>query len=418
MTAIEEFPDILPDPLTMSKRWVWRDETNTLEQISTGFQPNSDKLNFNKVRDRRKGGTVKGLPKMTQVVRNKCNIGTVPQPMKAQSPNPVRNRTPSADTRRITLNDVKGVVFILMTDACEFADGFEEIMHGDQLDELLKKLLLYFDAFFDRVALDKKHENDLVSELSVTEKKAYWSVENRLEEAQKMLAKRYCILIMGLDTEKQHHMTCGKSRKSYTKKDKEFFENLYTYCSFIVWITFKRTHFELIQEELGRLFRSSTFNPHGVTFDDHEFKLACQLTKLEIKEITMAPSSVRKNRRPAIQSILNQRSPVLVSLFPNSKESGSWLLDRRTALPLSNKKKGDDAGRKREMRKTNMKELHVGIIGEFMRGFNPYNLAPFGDEIEEERREKLERRMSYRPSMDETSLLRKCSEAISIAEDD
>ena len=148
MTATEEFPDVLPNPLMMSKRWVWRDETNTLEQISTGFQPNSDKMNFNKARERRKGATVKGLPKMTPV-RNKCNIVTVPQTIKTASPKPLRNKTPSADMRRITLSDVKDVVFMHMADACEFADGFEEIMRGEQLDELLKKLLVYFDAFFE-----------------------------------------------------------------------------------------------------------------------------------------------------------------------------------------------------------------------------------------------------------------------------
>ena len=384
ITSTEEFPDILPDPSSMAKRWIWRDETNSLEQISSGIQQHSDKTTFTKTKERRKGATAKGIPKMVQHAKM---VTQLTSSLKATSPKPLRTKTPSTDLRKVTLDDVKKVSLELLLDVCELTDGFEEISRGEQFDELLEKLLLYFDAFFDRVALDLKREKDVTSELSATEKKAYLNVEQRLDEAQKLLAKRYCILIMGLDTEGQHHMICGKRRKSHTKKDKDFYENLYSYCSFVVWITFKRTYFEHIQEEMGRLFRSASFNPHGVPLEDPEFKLAYQLTKLEIKEITLSPTSVRKTKRPAIQSILKQRSPVLVALFPNAKESASWLFDRRTSFPLANKhKSADEIGEKKKKNKKTslMRELHVGIIGEFMRGFNQNNLAPFGDEHEVE----------------------------------
>lgn len=360
----------------MFKKWIWKEDTNSLEQVSTGLQL-SDKqmMNFRKIKKSNKSGIGKGFNNVANLTSKKC---------KRQKTNSKASnlRLHATENRAILLDDVKRVAYDLMVDLCEFAEGFEETLKNNQFDNLLEKLLIYFDVFFDKVALDEK-TNEMDTELSSLEKKAYSAITTRIEGSQRSLAEQYCILILGLDTEKQHHMACGKLRKSYTKKDKDFFENLYTYFSFVVWVAFRRNYFECIQEELGRMFRSPAFNPNAIPVDDHEFKLAYELTKLKIKEITLVPSPIRKNRRPPIHSILNQRSPVLVALFPNSKESGSWLLDRRHSL-LHGKKKQIV---KEEQQPDSMESviLHVGIIGEMIAGFNQHTLQPFGDETEEEK---------------------------------
>ena len=46
-------------------------------------------------------------------------------------------------------------------------------------------------------------------EPSLSEKKAYANAVERLEVAQKLLGRSYCILVLGLGMEKQHHMECG-----------------------------------------------------------------------------------------------------------------------------------------------------------------------------------------------------------------
>lgn len=39
------------------------------------------------------------------------------------------------------------------------------------------------------------------------------------------------------------------------------FQTLHHYCCFVVWITFRRKHFDLIKKEMGTTLRSDTFNP-------------------------------------------------------------------------------------------------------------------------------------------------------------
>ena len=68
------------------------------------------------------------------------------------------------------------------------------------------------EALF-RLILDK-WENFFVisncSEPSAAEKLAMSSAIGKQTAAQKLLASKYCTLILGLGTQEQHHMACGK----------------------------------------------------------------------------------------------------------------------------------------------------------------------------------------------------------------
>ena len=48
------------------------------------------------------------------------------------------------------------------------------------------------------------------SEPSLSEKQAYADSLVKLEEAQKYLGQAYCVLVLGLGLEPQHHMSCGQ----------------------------------------------------------------------------------------------------------------------------------------------------------------------------------------------------------------
>lgn len=400
MLEVEEFPDMLPDTCTMFKKWMWKDETQSLEQISTGLQPPADKqiLTYGKTKKGLKAVPGKGINNAIQLkTMTRKSIPPVAV-RKPASPNPGLKAN-KQHNRSILLDDVKRVAFDIMhiSEEYEMSLLFEETLRGNQLDDLLSILVIYFKAYFDKVALESK-PNVMGYELSSAEKKTCSMVMKQLELSQKMLGEKYCILILGLDTEKQHHMACGKQRKSYTKKDKDFYESLYSYCCLVVWITFRRNDFQLIQEELGRLFRSQAYNPFSRPVDDHEFRLAFELTKLEIQDISLGPKSIRKNKRPPIKSILNQRSPVLVSLFPNSKESALVLLDRHNPLTFNKKK---DMNENSIMLDLSLSKLNVGIIGESMSCFNSHTLAPFGDEIDDE---KDKRKTSKQVSVNDDDL--------------
>lgn len=50
----------------------------------------------------------------------------------------------------------------------------------------------------------------LFREPSLTEKQAYADSKAKLKVAQKLLGQSYCMLVLGLGLEPQHHMYCGQ----------------------------------------------------------------------------------------------------------------------------------------------------------------------------------------------------------------
>ena len=83
----------------------------------------------------------------------------------------------------------------------------------------------------------------------------------------KSLARIYCMLILGLGSTEYHHMMGGKKRVSCGFKDRGIFETLYPFCTFFVWITFKRRDYEIIHHEIGRMLRSEAFS-NSMKFDN------------------------------------------------------------------------------------------------------------------------------------------------------
>nr|KAG5704213.1 hypothetical protein BaRGS_012501 [Batillaria attramentaria] len=117
---------------------------------------------------------------------------------------------------------------------------------AEQFDYFLVHLLSYFSCFFDKINQDTK-KNPMYIELSLSEKKAYANVLQRMEVAQKLLGQSYCILVLGLGLDKLHHMECG-THSTHS-------------APLVVWITFRRKEFEVVKKEIGRMLRSDTFNP-------------------------------------------------------------------------------------------------------------------------------------------------------------
>nr|XP_006812380.1 PREDICTED: protein phosphatase 1 regulatory subunit 36-like isoform X2 [Saccoglossus kowalevskii] len=215
----------------------------------------------------------------------------------------------------------------------------------------------------------------------------------KLDAAQKRLAQSYCILVLGLGIEEFHHMGCGQQRVSSTYKDRETYETFYKFCVYVVWVVFRRKEFELVSKEIGRMLRSDVFNPAL------RVKHATQEVKEDGKK-KLSPAEYRRHHsnRPAIKSIINQRSPVLVSVLPSPKEEASWLFTKprpnsEGGLPEYPKydeiEEDDGYTTSTSMKKRNVR---VGIIGEPLNQFNSATLAPIGSEQEEENDESESRR--------------------------
>jgi len=385
---MEQFPDVLPDTSTMFKKWVWKDGSNMLEQISTGLQANKDKHIMSFIKPKTTPGKSKVIQSQSHLNPSKAKKNVSSPIVKNNSvfsPKPSVKMLSSAK-RLIALEDIKGVALDSLIEIGEVSQSFQDNLKNNHIDGLLCSLLSYFDLYFGKTMLENKPK-DFSAGQSLSDQKAYDHIVKRIEVSQKKLSEEYCCLVLGLNEESQHHLCRGKQRKSQTIKDRFFYENLYSFCCQVIWITFRRTDIDLIQKELGRLFRSDTFSPHGRQQNTNDFRLASELKNEEMSSIKLAPSSARTNRRPAIQSIINQRSPVLVALLPNSKDASAWLLDRRKAIPLVNSSKPEEQKEDCVENENGNEINNVGIIGEQMAGFNPFTLAPFGEDDEEENEE-------------------------------
>eukprot|EP00794_Sanderia_malayensis_P019830 gene19830-21771_t len=326
----EEYPDVLPDPGSLSKRWIWKEELATLEQVHTGVNMgDKNAMNLTKSKKTKGANNVRfpDMQKMSQkaIKKNQASFGSRAKNSTSPCPSTKFNRV---DKKVISLQDLKNVAYDLLSDdVIEVPMPFQQCLGSEEFDNFLMILLFYFEAFFERRTLENK-PRPMATEPSLAEKEAISSVISKQKAAQRLLASKYCTLLLGLGNAEQHHMACGKQRKSYTRKDRSLYETLYSFCSYAVWVCFRRRDIELISQELGRQFRSDTFNPASRPTDSNDFKLASDLTKQDDPDFNLAPYSIRHRQ--------------------------------------------------------------IGIIGESISGFNPVTLAPFGDEHEEEEEEEGE----------------------------
>ncbi|KAL2080218.1 hypothetical protein ACEWY4_024011 [Coilia grayii] len=234
---------------------------------------------------------------------------------------------------QVTIQHVKQVALNLLeeNEAIAIPLCFLSMMKCKELDDFLAALLLYLSCYFEKTSLEMKPK-PLMAEPSVTEKQVMAEACTKVDLAQKQLALRYSTLILGLGlSQKQHHMACGRSKVSWTHRDRQLYECLYRFLCYVAWVTFGRKDLRGIQEEVSRLLRSDTFNP-TMKIKDPESSEGQEENKPEPKEPSLVKRYNRKSeRRPALSKIVTQRSPVMVSLLPTSREDAPHLFQR--ALP-------------------------------------------------------------------------------------
>ncbi|XP_029807533.1 protein phosphatase 1 regulatory subunit 36 [Suricata suricatta] len=268
----------------------------------------------------------------------------------------------------VTLHDVKFVALFLLQDTemqriCSFAT----FMRNKHLDHFLMALLYYLFYYLEKIALEKKPKSYMVS---LVEKKELELVISKLEAAQKYLAQKYCVLVLGTGMPEKHHMCCGKEKISDTQRDWKFFESFYTFCTYVAWIVFRRQHFTEIEEEIGRLFRTSVFNTPRRKREDEELGG-------EDKRLTFVQFRRMMARRPAIKKAINMRSPVMSTLLPSLREKAQNVFEKKyrqvdVKLPVQMQEHMES------LDSTLMPK--VGILGEPRRLFNPHTLLPLEPE--------------------------------------
>ncbi|XP_070105342.1 protein phosphatase 1 regulatory subunit 36 isoform X3 [Equus przewalskii] len=204
----------------------------------------------------------------------------------------------------------------------------------------------------------------------LVEKKEMELVLRKLEAAQKYLAEKYCVLVLGLGMPDKHHMCCGKEKISDTQKDWKFFESFFTFCTYVAWIVFRRQHFVEIEEEIGRLFRTSMFNIPRRKREEEE-------SGGEKKRMTFVQFRRMMAKRPAIKKAINMRSPVMSTLLPSLREKAQSIFEKKyhqgsIKLPAQMQEHMDSLD--------SVPMPVVGILGEPRCLFNPHTLLPLEPE--------------------------------------
>ncbi|XP_073205980.1 protein phosphatase 1 regulatory subunit 36 isoform X3 [Lepidochelys kempii] len=345
--------------------WYWKEDTNTLEFASS--IPTAD------AKEKLKKGKTIHFQEMGSKTLDRSTPSMFRDLFGARFPEKRMNiqeeKSPRLSKRGqnecVTLDDVKyAALFLVQEDESYHIPSFTAVMRNPSV-------------------LDQKELEETLAKLAGT---------------KKHLAKVYCLLILGLGRPAQHHMACGKRKTSSTQKDREFFECFYNFCTYVAWVVFRRKYFQEIQEEVGRLLRSDIFNP--ALREKNSPDLQKTDVSADQRKVIFPYHRSIYARRPAIKSVVGQRSPVLSTLLPLPKDNAEYLfqnhyLHRGRTLPTSSSKNLPDYS-------TVELTPKVGIIGALRSKFNPHTLMPIGvmEEEEEEEEQRIKRNGSSVSSYD------------------
>ncbi|KAF6352129.1 protein phosphatase 1 regulatory subunit 36 [Rhinolophus ferrumequinum] len=334
--------------------WYWKDETKTLEFRS--FIPAVE------VKEKGKKGKAVHFAEIDGPASDRLTEKRLAS-RDAKSAQALEKR---GQRGNVTLHDAKFVALVLLQETeMQRIYSFTTFMRNKNLDNFLVALLHYLSHYLEKISLEKKPKSYMVG---LVEKKKMDSVLSQLEAAQKYLAQKYCVLVLGLGMPDKHHMCCGKDKISDTQKDWKFFESFYTFCTYVAWIVFRRQHFTEIEEEIGRLFRTNMFNIPRRKREDEE-------SGGEKKRMTFVQFRRMMAKRPAIKKAINMRSPVMSTLLPSLREKAQSIFEKKYH-------QGDiPAQMHADMESQDSVHMPtVGILGEPRCLFNPHTLLPLDPE--------------------------------------
>ncbi|XP_013377354.1 PREDICTED: protein phosphatase 1 regulatory subunit 36 isoform X2 [Chinchilla lanigera] len=335
--------------------WYWKDDTKTLEFKS--FAP--------AVELKEKGK--KGKAVHFAEVDGPASERLTGKRLSSRDEKAARALEKQGQQGHITLDDVKFVALFLLQDTeMQRICSFTTFMRNKSLDIFLMALLYYLSHYLEKNSLEKKPKSYMVG---LVEKKEMELVSSKLEEAQKYLAKKYCVLLLGLDMPDKHHMCCGRDKMSDTQKDWKFFESFFTFCTHVAWIVFRRQHLTEIEEEIGRLFRTNMFNIPRRRHEDEE-------SGGERKRMTLVQFRRMMAKRPAIKKAINMRSPVVSTLLPSLREKAQNIAEKKYQ---GGERRSGYVG-KHMSSQDSVPLPVVGILGEPRYLFNPHTLLPIDPE--------------------------------------
>ncbi|KAM6974451.1 protein phosphatase 1 regulatory subunit 36 [Tautogolabrus adspersus] len=229
----------------------------------------------------------------------------------------------------VTIDDVKRKSVSLLQEnySLPIPLGFLALLKRKELDDVLTALLLYLSCFFEQRSLENKSKL-LLADI-IKERQMMAEALAKKAMAQKQLAVCYFSLIMDLEIEQHQRTSYRKSQMSSNSKEWLLHACLYSFFCYVAWVTFSRKDLKDIQEEVGRLFYSDTLNTSVRNMADGDPEMTSSFGDGSVKTGEADPKETGSNhsfkrrssqKRLTLSSIVNQRSPLMVSLLPSPKE--------------------------------------------------------------------------------------------------
>ncbi|KAF3707254.1 Protein phosphatase 1 regulatory subunit 36 [Channa argus] len=369
-------------------RWVWNEETQTVDFVSCvpaeeGASRRRTQANVNFTGLQQRAEWLTELRTLDHRGRQSLRKSVSSAHLKAYRSSVMKKR---GDL--VTIDDVKQVAVRLLQEnySLPIPSCFLAVLRRKELDDVLAALLLYLSCFFEHKFLENKPkplmEIDTVTEHQMVETLA------KKEIAKKKLAVCYfSLLFMDLEIKQGQHKPYYKSQILPSSTEWLLDGCLYSFFCYVAWVTFGRKDLRDIQEEVGHLMYSDTFNM-AVT-SDGDSRTTSTAVNSSLKPEEDDPKETGYNgkfthrtsqRHPALSSIANQRSPLMVSLFPSPKERSPHLfLGSRARRQSPLQAEHCDTKALTEQLNQQLASVSFGILGQSLKQFSYTTLIPHGE---------------------------------------
>ncbi|CAK6965795.1 protein phosphatase 1 regulatory subunit 36 [Scomber scombrus] len=369
-------------------RWVWSDESQTVAFVSS--TPEEEGV----LKKRRQ--TNVNFTHRSEWLAEVCTLNhrgrqSTRKSLTSAHLNAYRSSVMQRQGDHVSIDDVKQVAVGLLQEnyLLPIPFRFMAILKNKELDDVLTALLLYLTCYSEQKSLENKPKPLMVVE-SVTEHQRMEEALAKLEIAQKKLAVSYFSLMMDLDVAQQHHTAYHKGQILPNSTDWLLHACLYSFFCYVAWVTFGRKDLRDIQEEVGRLLYSDTFNAAVRNRTHRDSGMNSTADNGSVKTGVADPKETECNstfkqrvsqRRPALSSIVNQRSPLMVSLLPSPKEQSPHLFfssqaRRQNLLRVERR----DSKALTEELDQQLASVSFGILGKPLKQFSHSTLIPYGEE--------------------------------------
>ncbi|EKX41310.1 hypothetical protein GUITHDRAFT_112521 [Guillardia theta CCMP2712] len=192
--------------------------------------------------------------------------------------------------------------------------AFQTFYRSQLCDDFLCAALDYFAALLKTLERkDIRERSDDESFVVTTEEEKASSI---LDQTMREVSTYYCFIIM-------HY-----SKSQAAQQDRKFFETLYAFVSNIVCAAFPFQHSSTIEDELGRIFRTETFNltrrKNDANHPTKQFYTAKELFVLKNSGAGLSGKKLtnslhaRRQINASVNVAMKQRSALTAKLLPTT----------------------------------------------------------------------------------------------------